>query len=119
MFLQRTHRPFWALFLALIFSTSTVLKLAHVLLDEHHHEERHFCELDPKSNDRHFHDASYVSNDCDLCAFVLSSPAVLPEVFGFEWVNLAPVVSELRFAEQSHCLAFAGSARLLRGPPAC
>ncbi|MBC7775143.1 MAG: hypothetical protein H7246_06855 [Phycisphaerae bacterium] len=78
----------WALML--LFTAFWSLKTVHVLVLHHHNPSEHpVCELAHDQQGTHIHDERWASENCSLCAFVVSAsdsfslpvfPALLPKL---------------------------------------
>ena len=105
-----------AVFLLLIILLSTTGRLLHLLEDAHHHAELRVCSVDDNDGKIHLHDAHFLTEDCQLCHFVVHS-SVLPDLPFFTVSLRLPVIQAAVFSPEIPFLVVELTANLLRGPP--
>jgi hypothetical protein len=101
--------------LAILSSTSKPL---HILFDAHHHESLHVCDQgdDIRDGKAHLHDAHYLTENCDVCNYVLNAD-VLPEwAFHLDVLRAEDVFSVLILVAEPRSSRTI-SANGQRGPP--
>jgi hypothetical protein len=105
-----------AVFLLLIILLSTTGRLLHLLDDAHAHAELRVCSVDDNDGKTHLHDAHFLTEDCQLCHFVVQS-SVLPDLRFFILPVQQPIVQAAIAAPAIPFLVVELTANLLRGPP--
>ena len=105
-----------AVLLLLIILFSTTGRLLHLLEDAHNHAEQRVCSIDDNDGKTHLHDAHFLTEDCQLCQFVVQS-SVLPNLPFFTLPLRQPIVPAAIAAPAIPCLVVELTANLLRGPP--
>lgn len=103
--------------LLLLIVTANTGRVIHLLQDDHHQAEKRVCSIDDNDGKIHLHDAHFLSEDCQLCDFVVQT-SMLPELPFFE-VELQPDIFEnIIFTVKEAVIAVKYNANHLRGPPA-
>ncbi len=116
-----THHRLQALVLLGLFLLSALGSSVHVLTHSHHHRrDLRVCSLeDGSSSDRqpHLHDAHYLSEDCDACAYWLGNSPILSDYLMPELpqVHFEPAAPKVFVAAMFSSFHF--GCRWQRGPP--
>jgi hypothetical protein len=100
----------------LLILLSNAGRLFHLLEDQHHHEEQRVCSVDDNDGKVHLHDAHFLTEDCQLCDYVVHS-SLLPELPFFTLRFQEPLVEKTIACPENVVVVVELTANLLRGPP--
>lgn len=119
MLTQPLLRRICAAVLTVVMAATWLLQVTHVWLDNHHHEAHLVCDDHQRTYSTaplHFHDAHYLTENCELCDFILSA-VTPPDLPGAVWSSVSIPQQPSYPAYDGIPAGFAGFMRSLRGPP--
>jgi len=119
LFLKKTGiiRIIQSAILLLLIVTANTGRVIHLLQDDHHQAEKRVCSIDDNDGKIHLHDAHFLSEDCQLCDFVVQS-SLLPELPFFAVQTQPAIFENIIFTVNEVVIAVKHNANRLRGPPA-
>lgn len=97
-----------------------LMKALHPLLEHHHsHEDHPVCTAAERDRSvHHLHDERYATDECSVCAFVLSTQECAPSVSGFVLCH-DPSTESTTLNTISCYFSASYETACPRGPPAC
>jgi hypothetical protein len=97
-----------------------LMKALHPLLEHHHSHEAHpVCTAAERDrSEHHLHDERYATDECSICAFVLSIQECAPDAPGFVLCT-APATTSAPLSTITCYFSADYEISCPRGPPAC